>query len=173
MVFFIDEQRSWRMSIRKCFFLLKASLTLLETMAQQRHFFITWNIGQCPKKSFTPCDRTSLYSEWNSLTISDISRTFSQTGFLVKLYKKIFQNRLGNLKSFVKYTFVHSVSPCCSDDESHSPGWAGQKEDARVAAGLPHHRPLRHRLLDLLHRPTRGGARYSNYHHGRLISENE
>ena len=92
---------------------------------------------------------SKLYFEWNSLTISDISRTFSQTGFLVKLYKKIFQNRLGNLESFVKYTFVHSVYP----------GGAGQKEDARVAAGLPHHRPLRHRLLDLLHRPAWGGPR--------------
>ena len=39
-------------------------------------------------------------------------------------------------------------------------GGAGQEENPRVAPGLPHHGPLRHRLLDLLHRAARGGARY-------------
>ena len=52
-----------------------------------------------------------------------------------------------------------------------SEGWAGQEEDPGAAAGLPHHWPLRHRLLDLLHSPTRGGTRYSNYHQDRLILE--
>ena len=40
-----------------------------------------------------------------------------------------------------------------------SSGRAGPAADARAAPGLPHHRALRDRLLDLLHRPARGGAR--------------
>ena len=83
--------------------------------------------------------------------------------------------RSNPLMSKVTDSFIHPVSKYYWErptpghkrifsNNAHSfllpQGRAGQEEDPCAAPGVSHHRTLRHRLLDLLHRSPRGGARY-------------